>query len=125
MNLARPERLAAIDCGTNTFTMLVVDVLPEGIEGEGGRRWRECFRLRLPVRLGAGGFKAGMITPERFARGLDALGVMRECARNLGVGEVVLVGTSAEHCSQRYMYRPLVWKFLRWPRPQRSESLRM
>lgn len=95
MNLARPVRFAAVDCGTNTFTMLVVDVLPEGVEGEGGRRWRECFRLRLPVRLGAGGFKAGMITPERFARGLDALGVMRECARNLGVGEVVVVGTSA------------------------------
>lgn len=91
-----PRRFAAIDCGTNTFTMLVVDVASElAAEGGGRLRWRECFRLRLPVRLGEGGFKAGQIAPDRFARGLDALGVLRECARNLGVSEIKVVGTSA------------------------------
>jgi exopolyphosphatase/guanosine-5'-triphosphate,3'-diphosphate pyrophosphatase len=76
--------------------MLVVDVASgPAAEGGGGPRWRECFRLRLPVRLGEGGFKAGQIAPDRFARGLDALGVLRECARNLGVAEVKVVGTSA------------------------------
>ena len=77
-----PRRFAAIDCGTNTFTMLVVDVASElAAEGGGRLRWRECFRLRLPVRLGEGGFKAGQIAPDRFARGLDALGVFRRTAR--------------------------------------------
>lgn len=83
----RSGTTAVIDCGTNTFTMSVVSfqVTP----------WVERFAMRVPVRLGSGGFKAGVIRPERFARGVDAMRVLQEAARNYGVERFVALGTSA------------------------------
>ena len=87
------KRVAVIDCGTNTFNLRIVDVIP-GLE-EGLRPWTKVFSLRLPVRLGKGGIDKGVIRPDRIARGLDAIGVMRETIRNYQTDEVFVIATSA------------------------------
>ena len=81
------ERVAIIDCGTNTFSMIIVEV--------DGAEWSQRFMLRIPVFLGQGGFQMGCIRPDRFAKGIDALRVMHQAAINYGVQRVRVVGTSA------------------------------
>jgi len=87
------RRVAVIDCGTNTFNLRIVDIIPD-VE-KGYRPWKKVFSLRLPVRLGKGGIDKGIIRPDRFARGLDAIGVMREAIRNYQTAEVFVIATSA------------------------------
>jgi exopolyphosphatase/guanosine-5'-triphosphate,3'-diphosphate pyrophosphatase len=87
------RRIAVIDCGTNTFNLRIVDILP-GVE-KGFRPWTKVFSLRLAVRLGKGGIGKGVIRPDRIARGLDAIGVMREAMRNYQTDEVFVIATSA------------------------------
>ena len=87
------RRIAVIDCGTNTFNLRIVDIIP-GVEN-GFRPWTKVFSLRLPVRLGKGGIGKGVIRPDRIAIGLDAIGVMREAIRNYQTDEVFVIATSA------------------------------
>ena len=87
------RRVAVIDCGTNTFNLRIVEIMPD-VE-KGYRPWKKVFSLRLPVRLGKGGIDKGVIRPDRFARGLDAIGVMREAIRNYQTDEVFVIATSA------------------------------
>jgi exopolyphosphatase/guanosine-5'-triphosphate,3'-diphosphate pyrophosphatase len=87
------RRVAVIDCGTNTFNLRVVDLLP--IDNSDLRPWNKVFSLRLPVRLGKGGIVKGVIRPDRIARGLDAIGVMHEIIRNYKAQEVYVIATSA------------------------------
>lgn len=79
--------IGVIDCGSNSFTLVIARV-------EAGR-WVREFANSLPVGLGAGGFRNATIRAERFARGMDALGVFRETLRNYGVDAVYVTGTSA------------------------------
>ncbi len=58
-------RIAIVDCGTNTFNLLIADTTDAG--------WSVVFQNKLPVKLGMGGFANHEITPSRFVRGLDAL----------------------------------------------------
>ena len=81
------KRVAIVDCGTNTFTMVIVDLSAIG--------WEEVFRLRCQVFLGKGGFASASILPDRFAKGLDALGILKEASINYDVDEVRVFGTSA------------------------------
>jgi exopolyphosphatase/guanosine-5'-triphosphate,3'-diphosphate pyrophosphatase len=81
------KRVAIVDCGTNTFTMVIVDLTESA--------WTEVFRLRCQVFLGRGGFSSGAILPDRFAKGLDALGILKEASLNYDVQEVRVFGTSA------------------------------
>ena len=85
--MSREGNIAVIDCGTNTFTLSVVSFAKEP--------WVERFAMRVPVRLGAGGFKAGVIRPDRFARGVDAMRILQEAARNYEVTAYMAFGTSA------------------------------
>lgn len=81
------KRVAIVDCGTNTFTMVIVDLR--------AMDWEELFRLRCQVFLGKGGFASASILPDRFAKGLDALGILKEASVNYNVDEVKVFGTSA------------------------------
>ena len=85
------SRIAVIDCGTNTFNLRIVDFNKK----LGPGRWKDVFSLRLPVKLGKGGIGKGMILPERIARGLDAIGVMKETILNYGAEDVHIIATSA------------------------------
>jgi hypothetical protein len=65
-NLQTPKRVAIVDCGTNTFTMVIVDLRIAWIGGVSasvsGVFWAEEV---LP---------AASILPDRFAKGIGCLG---------------------------------------------------
>jgi exopolyphosphatase / guanosine-5'-triphosphate,3'-diphosphate pyrophosphatase len=81
------NRIAVLDCGTNTFNLLIADV-----EGE---KWSVIFQNKLPVKLGAGGFEDGVIRPGRFVRGLDAVQCHKQNILNFQCTNVFAFATSA------------------------------
>ncbi len=81
------QRVAIIDCGTNTFNLLV-KVKVEG-------KWKTLFKTKLPVKLGAGGFSENLLMPNRMARGLDALYSYKNVIDSLEVKDVRVFATSA------------------------------
>ena len=81
------QRVAIIDCGTNTFNLLV----KEKVEG----KWKTLFKTKLPVKLGAGGFSENLLIPARMARGIDALYSYKNVIDSLGVKDVRVFATSA------------------------------
>ncbi|MGE0641739.1 MAG: HD domain-containing protein [Thermoanaerobaculia bacterium] len=89
---ARPSRpagrLAAIDIGSNSIHMVVVE---RG--GEGG--YRVLARERDMVRLGKSALGDGSLSPKAMRKGLEALLKMTTLARLKGANEIVAVATSA------------------------------
>jgi exopolyphosphatase/guanosine-5'-triphosphate,3'-diphosphate pyrophosphatase len=81
------KRIAVIDCGTNTFNLLVAEVTSEG--------WSVIFHNKVAVKLGEGGFEEKIIHPHRFARGLDALLVHKSAIDNLECDHTFAFATSA------------------------------
>ena len=57
--------LAVIDCGTNTFNLLIVEV--------NVTVYTKLFNTRIPVKLGEGTINKGFIDDVPFNRGLLAL----------------------------------------------------
>lgn len=80
-------RLAVIDCGTNTFNLLVADLQPKG--------WDAVFSNKVSVMLGKDGINDGVIRHERMARGLDALGVHYESILSYHCDRILVYATSA------------------------------
>lgn len=58
-------RVAIIDCGTNTFNLLIAEV--------SGKKWKLIFEDKIPVKIGKGGIENKTITPEAFQRALHAM----------------------------------------------------
>jgi exopolyphosphatase/guanosine-5'-triphosphate,3'-diphosphate pyrophosphatase len=82
-----PPLTAIIDLGTNTFKLLVC-TRQEG-------RLRVIYREELPVYLGRGGIEQGVIAPEAFERGMEALRTYLNTAHTHGATKVQGFGTSA------------------------------
>ncbi len=83
-----PGRLAAIDIGSNSIHMLVVE---RG--GPGG--YQVLARERDMVRLGKSALSDGALSPKALRKGVEALLKMTTLARLKGAGEIVAVATSA------------------------------
>lgn len=81
------QRVAIIDCGTNTFNLLI----KEKVDGE----WKTLFNTKLPVMLGTGGFSEKRLMPNRMARGIDALYSYKNVIDSLEVKDVRVFATSA------------------------------
>ncbi|MBI1226174.1 MAG: hypothetical protein GC192_13145 [Bacteroidetes bacterium] len=79
-------RLAVIDCGTNTFHLLVVDLLPDS-------SFKQIYRLREYVRLGQEGLNR--IGDAPFQRGLDCIQLFDKIMQELGVDKHRAFGTEA------------------------------
>jgi exopolyphosphatase/guanosine-5'-triphosphate,3'-diphosphate pyrophosphatase len=79
--------IAIIDCGTNTFNLLVAKVSPTG--------WQTVFHNKLPVKLGAGGFQEKVIVESRFYRGIDAILCHYQNIKNFNCDKVFAFATSA------------------------------
>jgi len=79
-------RLAVIDCGTNTFHLLVVDQQPDG-------SFKQVYRLREYVRLGREGLDR--IGEAPFQRGLECIVFFDKIMRELGVQRHRAFGTEA------------------------------
>ncbi|MBX7053033.1 MAG: hypothetical protein K1X54_13435 [Flavobacteriales bacterium] len=80
-------RIAVIDCGTNTFNLLIADATPVD--------WKIIFQSKLPVKLGAGGFEEQTILPSRFIRGMDALVCHAANTQNFSCEKIFAFATSA------------------------------
>ncbi len=87
VELNNNQRVAIIDCGTNTFNLLV----KEKVEG----KWKTLFKTKLPVKLGTGGFSENLLMPARMARGIDALYSYKNVIDSLEVKDVRVFATSA------------------------------
>ena len=80
-------RIAIVDCGTNTFNLLVADAHRDG--------WKAVFSNKLAVKLGAGSFERNEITPSRYIRGIDALNCHKQNFINYSCEKVFAFATSA------------------------------
>jgi exopolyphosphatase / guanosine-5'-triphosphate,3'-diphosphate pyrophosphatase len=81
------QKLAVIDCGTNTFHLLVVTADDANIS--------TVYRKQFAVKLGEGGINQNTIQPAAFQRGLDALKFFAEKIKELAVDKVAAFATSA------------------------------
>jgi exopolyphosphatase/guanosine-5'-triphosphate,3'-diphosphate pyrophosphatase len=81
-------KLAAIDIGTNSIHMVIV-------ETNGRATFEVVDREKSMVKLGAGLFGTHRLTERAFADGLEALRRYIRLAENHGVHEVLAVATSA------------------------------
>lgn len=82
-----PERVAAIDCGTNSIRLLVADVSDAGAT--------ELVREMRIVRLGQGVDATGRLAPEAIERTLAATTEYAAIITDLGVDRVRYCATSA------------------------------
>jgi exopolyphosphatase/guanosine-5'-triphosphate,3'-diphosphate pyrophosphatase len=81
-------RIAALDCGSNSFHLIVADV-------ETGGRIQVLDRAKELVRLGDSTLQTGVIPPELFRRALDALKFLRRIADRHKPDALLAVATSA------------------------------
>jgi exopolyphosphatase/guanosine-5'-triphosphate,3'-diphosphate pyrophosphatase len=81
-------RVAAIDIGTNSIHMIVVQLRPD-------LSFEVIDREKEMVRLGAGGLDGRALTPEAMHAALQVLSKFRRLAESHKVDEVIAVATSA------------------------------
>lgn len=81
-------RLAAIDIGTNSVHMIIVQVRPDF-------SFEIVDREKEMVRLGAGGLDGKKLTPEAMTAALQALSKFARLAKSHEVDEILAVATSA------------------------------
>lgn len=81
------KRLAVIDCGTNTFNLLIVETLDN--------QYKKVYKTRIPVKLGEGTINLGYINTEAFERGILALNNFKSICVNYNVNEIYAFATSA------------------------------
>ena len=81
-------RIAAIDIGTNSIHMIVVQVRPD-------LSFEVVDREKEMVRLGAGGLDGRNLTPTAVAAALQTLGKFKRVAESHKVDEIIAAATSA------------------------------
>ncbi|MEO0539074.1 MAG: Ppx/GppA phosphatase family protein [Cyanobacteria bacterium P01_A01_bin.123] len=81
-------KLAAIDIGTNSIHMIVVQVLQQ-------RNFEVIDREKEMVRLGAGVFATHQLSDRAFHAGLETIERYVNLAEQLGVDEIITAATSA------------------------------
>lgn len=80
-------RLAVIDCGTNTFNLLVVEV--------DNNEFKKIIKTRIPVKLGENTINSGYINEGAYQRGQDALAQFKIICDDLKVSQIYAFATSA------------------------------
>lgn len=83
------NRVAIIDCGTNTFNLLIAE------PGTDKRTYKKIHSSRVPVKLGQNGINKGVIAAEAFGRGIAALEAFSDRIREFRVTFVQAYATSA------------------------------
>lgn len=84
---ADPNRLAAIDVGTNSIRLIIAEL-------DGDSSYRVLDDEKEITRLGAGLSETGRMAPGAIERSVQAIGRMREIADGFGCGAVRAVGTA-------------------------------
>jgi exopolyphosphatase/guanosine-5'-triphosphate,3'-diphosphate pyrophosphatase len=81
-------RLAIIDCGTNTFNLLIIEVDPN-------LKYSKIYNDRISVKLGQGSINHGFIDKEPYSRGIEALKKFKRDIDKYEVTKVLGFATSA------------------------------
>lgn len=81
-------RLAVIDCGTNTFNLIINEL-------HDGKAYTKLYKTRIPVKLGEGAINKGFIAPASFDRGVEAIRTFNDTIREHKVDKVLAFATSA------------------------------
>jgi len=96
-------RAAIIDCGTNTFNILVAELA--------NNTFRKVFSSKIPVKLGEGGNNLQAIAPEAFQRGVSALIKFKHYTERYQVQQVCAFATAAiRDASNGIEFKNQVWK---------------
>ncbi len=80
-------KLAVIDCGTNTFNLLIAEADAGG--------YKKLYNTRIPVKLGEAAINNGFIAEPALERGKEALRIFKARIKDLGVTKVLAFATSA------------------------------
>jgi exopolyphosphatase/guanosine-5'-triphosphate,3'-diphosphate pyrophosphatase len=80
-------RLAIIDCGTNTFNLIIVQIT--------GNKYERIFNTRIPVKLGEDAGDNGYIAEEPFRRGVQAITDFYAHIQKYEVSQVLAYATAA------------------------------
>ncbi|MBI4568175.1 MAG: Ppx/GppA family phosphatase [Planctomycetes bacterium] len=81
-------KLAAIDIGSNSVHMVIVETTPDG-------SFDVVDREKDMIKLGASTFRHGRLDDAAFAAGLHSIGKFRKLAERQGVDAILAVATSA------------------------------
>ena len=81
------NRFAVIDCGTNTFNLLIAEKTVRG--------WKFLFRSKRVVKLGSQGIKDGIIGPIPYQKALNALIDYRQICDSYEAKSIRAYGTAA------------------------------
>ena len=87
--VTNPNILAAIDIGTNSMRLSVVQLNPEA------GTWATMMQEKLTVRLGQDEFATHRLSEEAIARGVLALRKLVEIAKGYAAGEIIALATAA------------------------------
>lgn len=82
------EEIAVIDMGTNTFHLVIVDLLKND-------DFYVKEKFKEPVKLGEGGITTGIIAPAAFERGLNAMQKFKKIIDARKIDKVYAFATSA------------------------------
>ena len=86
-------KLAAIDIGTNSIHMIVVNVVTS-------RHFEVIDRVKEMVKLGVGVFATNRLSDRAYATGLDTIERYVQLADQLGVDDIITAATSATREAQ-------------------------
>lgn len=81
-------RIAVIDCGTNTFNLIIIDL-------EGSKKYHKIYSDRIAVKLGEGAINKGYIAPAAFERGITAVELFSRKFSEYKVERTMAFATSA------------------------------
>ena len=85
-------RIAVIDLGTNTFHLLIAEVVKQNFD--------ILYKTNVPVKLGEGRINENMIIPTAFNRGIACLENFAETIKEFKVDQVKATATSAVRSSK-------------------------
>jgi len=80
-------RIAIIDCGTNTFNLLIAEYTTGEV--------KFIAEEKIPVKIGKGGIENRIITPEAYQRALDAMQKYAQTIQQYTPDQVIATSTSA------------------------------
>ena len=81
-------RIAVLDLGTNTFNLLIVDLLADG-------NTHKIFNEKLAPKIGLGGINDHIIVPDAFERGMHSLTIQKNILETYKPDRTFIFGTSA------------------------------
>jgi exopolyphosphatase/guanosine-5'-triphosphate,3'-diphosphate pyrophosphatase len=90
-------KIAIIDCGTNTFNLLIVEKNNAG-------EFRNMHGAKVPVRIGKGGLNEGEILPDAMERAVNAIVTHNQAIQKEKCDKVYIFATSAIRSASNGIY---------------------